>query len=154
THHAAALLSDAAGAEIRVIDGSLTVSASQHLPRLQIGSGQDALVTLTPGANKVLVTPALAFDSNGVNRLDVSDNKLIILGAGDVAGVTNWIRTGRGDGTWNGSGIVTTQSAAIGSNYTSLGVALASDVRPITATATDLWAGQTVSGSDVLVMYT
>jgi hypothetical protein len=33
-------------------------------------------------------------------------------------------------------------------------VARASDVRPATATATALWAGQTITGTDTLVMYT
>jgi hypothetical protein len=56
---------------------------------------------------------------------------------------------------WNGSGIITSQSAAANaSTYTSIGVAQASDVIPASATATALWAGQTVTGDDVLVMYT
>src|SRR6185295_16025017 len=53
-----------------------------------------------------------------------------------------------------GNGIVTSESSAVGSNFTSLGVAKASVVRPSTATATGLWAGQTITGTDTLVMYT
>ena len=37
---------------------------------------------------------------------------------------------------------------------TTYGVATASDVRPNTATETDLWAGQTITGTDTLVMFT
>src|SRR5207244_1974979 len=56
---------------------------------------------------------------------------------------------------WDGpSGIVTTQTQAVGSNYTSIGVAKASDVRPNTVSETALWAGQTITGTDTLVMYT
>src|SRR4051812_32882204 len=44
--------------------------------------------------------------------------------------------------------------AAAGATYTTLGVALASDVRPTTATSTSTWGGQTITGGDTLVMYT
>src|SRR5262249_612602 len=64
------------------------------------------------------------------------------------------IQAGRNTGNWDGGGIVTSQSSAIGSNYTTVGVSTAADARPATATATGLWAGQTISGTDVLVMYT
>ena len=49
---------------------------------------------------------------------------------------------------------MTSQSAAQGSNFTAIGVAQASDVLPATATATAVWAGQTITGTDTLVMYT
>jgi len=73
-------------------------------------------------------------------------------------GVTQLLAIGH-NGTalqrWDGSGgIVTTMTDATGSNYTSIGVAKASDVRPATATATQMWAGQTITGTDTLVMYT
>jgi hypothetical protein len=64
------------------------------------------------------------------------------------------IKSGRNGGAWDGAGVTTSQSLAVNSNYTSLAVARASDVRPATATATDLWAGQTITGTDTLVMYT
>src|SRR5206468_7318738 len=60
----------------------------------------------------------------------------------------------RNGNAWNGSGVVTSQTAAAGSNYTSVGIAAASDVRPNTATETALWAGQTITGTDTLIMYT
>jgi hypothetical protein len=57
---------------------------------------------------------------------------------------------------WSGvSGIVTSQTQATnGSNFTSIGIASGAQVVPSTATATALWAGQTVTGTDTLVMYT
>jgi hypothetical protein len=69
-------------------------------------------------------------------------------------GVSGLVQSGRNGGGWGGSGIVTSQSNAVSGNYHSLGVARASDVRPNTATETALWAGQTITGSDTLVMYT
>src|SRR5207248_8286477 len=54
-----------------------------------------------------------------------------------------------------GSGIVTSQSTALAGSLTSIGVATAQQVKGLsTASDTGVWAGQTVSGSDTLVMYT
>src|SRR5437773_8611224 len=65
------------------------------------------------------------------------------------------MQSGRGTGTWDGSsGILTSQTHATTSNFTSIGVATAAQVRGITATDTAVWAGQTVTGSDALIMYT
>jgi autotransporter-associated beta strand protein len=96
-------------------------------------------------------------------KIDLSDNHLISTATpagtwtgSSYTGVTGLVVAGKGTSNlWDGStGIITTQTQAIGSNLTSIGVARASDVRPATATATDLWAGQTITGIDTLVMYT
>jgi len=95
-------------------------------------------------------------------RLDIGDNKLILKDAigswtgSAYTGVTGVIVSGRNGGNWSGNGIVTSQSFATTSNFTSIGVASASDVRgiPFSSTATSVWAGQTVTGTDTLVMYT
>jgi hypothetical protein len=57
---------------------------------------------------------------------------------------------------WSGTtGIVTSQTQATnGSNFTSIGIATGAQVIPSTATATALWTGQTITGTDTLVMYT
>jgi hypothetical protein len=70
--------------------------------------------------------------------------------------LTGLVASGKGTGNlWDGTvGIVTSQSAAVGSNLNSIGIAKASDVRPNTATETGMWGGQTISGSDTLIMYT
>ena len=60
-----------------------------------------------------------------------------------------------GGGGWGGSGIITSQSSAASGNVTTLGVANAFAVKPLPgATDTAIWAGQTVTGTDTLVMYT
>ena len=72
-------------------------------------------------------------------------------------GVTGSVASGRNGNAaplWDGNGIVTSQSTATNGNYHSIGVARASDVQPATATATALWAGQIITGTDTLVMYT
>jgi hypothetical protein len=101
----------------------------------------------------------------GPGKFDLGDNKLIVTGmpAGTwngsaYTGVTALVASGRNGGAmplWDGtSGVITTQADAVNSNFTSIGVAKASDVRLNTASETTLWAGQTITGTDVLVMYT
>ncbi|MEO6436128.1 MAG: hypothetical protein ABIP55_10255, partial [Tepidisphaeraceae bacterium] len=68
------------------------------------------------------------------------------------------VDSGRGNASnaqWDGSGIVTSDTRAVNNNdLTSLGVIDASDKFPIAETATATFAGQTVLGSDTLVMFT
>jgi hypothetical protein len=94
-------------------------------------------------------------------RLDIQDNKIITassvgtLGTGNTyTGVTGLIQSGRNGGGWTGSGIVTSQTAATSGSLASIGIATAAQVKGIGATATALWAGQIVPGSQTLIMYT
>jgi autotransporter-associated beta strand protein len=83
-------------------------------------------------------------------RLDLTDNKLITTGS--LAQTTTQIQQGRNGGTWDGSiGIIT---ALADGNFTTVGVASAAQVKGIASSQTATWAGQTVTGSDTLVMYT
>ena len=115
---------------------------------------------MTPGSNKIIVTPALSIDSGG--RLDLADNKLIVTGGSigswngsAYTGVSGLIQSGRNGGGWLGSGIVTSQTQATSGSVTSIGVASAQQVKGLSAsTDTAVWAGQTVSGADTLAMYT
>jgi hypothetical protein len=68
--------------------------------------------------------------------------------------VTGLIASGRNGTAWNGNGIITSQSAAQNSNYTALGIARGYEVKPASVSVTALWAGETITGSDTLVMYT
>src|SRR6185295_17690875 len=61
------------------------------------------------------------------------------------------VQSGRNGGSWNGNGIIT--SSASGS-LTTLGVATAAQAKGIASSVTAVWNGQTVTGSDTLVMYT
>jgi hypothetical protein len=98
-------------------------------------------------------------------HLDIRDNHVIVTttptGTWNGAAYTDLqghVATGRNGNTlplWDGpTGIITSRTDATTSNYTSIGIAKASDVRPATATATEMWAGQTITGTDTLIMYT
>jgi len=75
--------------------------------------------------------------------------------ANTYSGVTGLLQSGRNGGDWSGDGIVTSMSAATNGVLTSLGIATAQQSKNLaTANTTTTWSGQTVTGSDVLVMYT
>ena len=147
--------------------GATTVSAGRlrfagadltNSPSVTINGGT---LELAPAQTRVLRTPNLAI--SGTGKLDIGDNKVITQTAvgtatgGVYTDVTRFIQTGRGTGSWNGStGIVTSQTVATSSNFHSIGIATGSEVKgiPFSSTATAVWAGQTVTGTDTLVMYT
>jgi hypothetical protein len=92
-------------------------------------------------------------------KINVQDNKIITTtSAGTWAGtgytaVQGLVAVGKGPSNlWNGAtGILTTQSNAVGSDYTSIAVTSAADIGIAT---TGTWAGQSVTSTDTLVMYT
>ncbi len=99
----------------------------------------------------------------GGAKLDLNINKLITTSTAGTwngstyDGITGLIASGRGDSAlplWDGSGIVTSQSNATGGNFASIGVARGSEVKANSISETALWAGQTITGTDTLVMYT
>ncbi len=106
--------------------------------------------SFVPGA--ITVAPGAQFDLTN-NKL-VTQNPVGSASGGTYNGVSRLIQSGRNGGNWSGSGIVTSQSQATITGLTSIGVATAAQVKGIPASATSTWAGQTVTGSDALVMYT
>jgi hypothetical protein len=139
--------------------GSFFSATRYSLSQLNIAGGTLA-VAANGTATGVSRVANLTIAANA--KLDLGDNKLITSRAvgswngTNYTDMTGYVASGRGTGNfWDGaSGIITSQFAAHGSNYTTIGVAKASDAIPPTATATALWAGQTVTGTDTLVMYT
>jgi hypothetical protein len=129
-----------------------------HPAALSVNAGT---IVVKPNGLAAGVSRINNFSINPTARLDITNNHVITamplgtLGTGNTyTGVTGLIQQGRNGGDWSGSGIVTSQTQATTGNFTSIGVARASDVRPATASATALWAGQTITGTDTLVMYT
>jgi hypothetical protein len=104
----------------------------------------------------VIKTATLTIAGGTGNKLDLTDNKLILTSAsvgsvsgGTYSGVTGLIQSARNGGAWNGRGI-TTSLANAAEGLTALGVATAQDV----GLAGGSLGGVSVSGTDVLVMYT
>jgi hypothetical protein len=94
--------------------------------------------------------------------LNITNNKLVTTDSVGTAsggvydGVSGLIQKGRNGGGWTGTnGILTSQTDATTGNFTSIGIAEAKQVKGLaTTTDTAVWAAQTVTGSDTLVMYT
>jgi autotransporter-associated beta strand protein len=156
------------------IDGSgaLTKTAAGAL-----GATHVRTTSLTISGGRVFIAPQadphapassagvskLATLTTSAGKLDIGNSKLILTTAGAVGtfngtaytATTGQIATGRNTGAWDGaSGIVTSQSDATSGTLTSIGIATAAQAKGIATTATATWAGQTVTGSDTLVMYT
>jgi hypothetical protein len=111
----------------------------------------------TNGATSTLNTLSVA----PAAKLDVTNNHLIVRNSpvgsatgGVYDGLSGLVQSGRNGGDWSGSGIVTSQTQATTSSLTSVGIANASLAKGIAATQTIFWAGQTITGSDTLIMYT
>jgi len=147
--------------------GSTTVDAgSTMLLQANLTNSPNVTIAgtaeLAPGAgnNRLIKTTTLSVPVGG--RLNVQDNKVIVTAPNSVgtasggiySGISGLIQSGRNGGGWGGSGIVTSQSGATSGNFTSIGVATAAQIKSIATTATATWAGQTVTGTDTLVMYT
>jgi autotransporter-associated beta strand protein len=142
-----------------VNDGSLVAQCSLIRTSSITLSGSSRLVLDTLGT-RVIRTPTVTIADNA--RLDLRDNKLIFsnqsVGAWNGSAytdVTGYIASGRtAAADWNGTGIVTSMtSATAAGEYTSIGIATGQEAKGITS-GTALWAGQTVSASNALVMYT
>src|SRR5439155_5294663 len=73
--------------------------------------------------------------------------------SGVYNGVARLIQSGRGNGTWNGNGIVSSDAAASNGVY-AIGIGEASDLLGLSGNDTAVWMEQTVGATAVLVRYT
>jgi fibronectin-binding autotransporter adhesin len=148
------------------VGGTLTVNSVRGPGSVTVTAGKLLLAPngQAPGVsvvNTTAITPAVGATSA---QLDISDNHLIdhstgvgTLGTGNTySGITGLIQSGRTTAnTWTGNGIVTSQTLATTGTLTGIGVASAQQVKGLANPGdTAVWAGQTVTGSDTLVMYT
>jgi hypothetical protein len=135
--------------------GTFTRSAGAAVVVSLTHIGARGSVLVTPDMGTTWRTTTLLINPGGV--MDLNDNKLIVT-SGDVgswngssySGVTGLIQSGRGDGSWNGRGIRTSMTDATTSVLTTLAVARADETGHDGGT----FGGASVSGDDVLVMYT
>jgi autotransporter-associated beta strand protein len=120
---------------------------------LEVLAGNTAEVVAS-GGNRVLVAPALTIGAGA--KIDLKDNKLITNVAvgsatgGVYDGVEGMVQTAYTGGTWSGSGITT----SVATNLTSIGVISAAQKFGLIAGATATFAGQTVTDTSTLAMYT
>jgi hypothetical protein len=158
------------GGDIRIAAGA---TLSSHYPLTFNGGavGGDGTIIAAGGASvigTVVKSGTGIFDVGGSGlavasgaQLDLTVGKLIARAPSAQLGtwngstytaLTGLIQSGRNGGTWDGPGIMTSDSN--GGDHNEIGIATASQALGISATQTGTWMSQSVNGSDVLVMYT
>jgi autotransporter-associated beta strand protein len=142
-----------------VTAGRMVLENSVNSSSVNVADGATLEVAAGGGSNRVLKAGSVSVPGTG--KINLQDNKLVTASpigswnGSNYTDITGLVASGRNGGVWDGSGITTTQSdATSGSGYTSLGVALGSEVKGIGPSDTETWGGQTITGSDALVMYT
>jgi autotransporter-associated beta strand protein len=161
------------GAGILTLNGatSYTGATTVNTGTLRLGTslGTTSSVTIaagtsieiSPNQSRVLKTGPVSIASGG--KLDLKDNKLVTttaVGTGVANGgnytagsVSRLVQTASNGGAWDGSGITTSMPDAT-AGLTSIGVAVASDVRDFGVGTTLLFSGQTITPTSTLAMYT
>jgi hypothetical protein len=158
------------GGDIRIAAGA---TLSSHYPLTFNGGavGGDGTIIAAGGASVIGTVVKFGtgiFDVGGSGlavasgaQLDLTVGKLIARAPSAQLGtwngstytaLTGLIQSGRNGGTWDGPGIMTSDSN--GGDHNEIGIATASQALGISATQTGTWMSQSVNGSDVLVMYT
>lgn len=127
--------------------------SSQHLRQLTLNGSAKA--QLAPGAGVVLRTQGLSIASNAT--LDLADNALVLQSAaadqaGDLAKLSDSIRSGRAAGSWSGSGITSSVARAEPNGITGLVVVPndKSNGSPLIATI----GGEPAGVDTIIVKYT
>lgn len=136
----------------KVTDGSL-ILANSLLGSTSVSVDNSKLQSASDG-NRMLKTPTVSITNGG--QVDLTNNKMIVpagnigtWNGSDYDGLTGLVKAGRNGGAWNGSGIVTSMTAAGDtSGLTTLAIATASEAGKST------FGTVPVTGTDVLIMYT
>jgi len=149
-----------------VVEAGKLILASPLYQTATLQTLANATAQMAPsGGNHVLRFDNFTYASGSNSKLDIGDNKIITkanVGTAvgptytNMSGVIQQGRNANTSSTWTGDGIVTTQTLATTGNLTSIGIASASEVKGLAAGSTDtaVWAGQTVTATDTLIMYT
>jgi len=158
-------LSDTYTGGTNVSAGTLYLNSNGSLPAggaLTIGAGA-AVITASHGTgSRFLLAPTTLSIAGSTNawtgRLDLADNDLVVQ-AGNLATITNQVKQGYSNGTWNGSeGIVSSAAAADSAHLTALGVILntADGIHALYGSGTSLgqFDGTSPAVNAVLLRYT
>ncbi|MEA2707934.1 MAG: autotransporter family porin, partial [Phycisphaerales bacterium] len=147
------------GSGVMTVAGAAQVNA-QHVRQssLNMSGGTIKIAQTTTGtAAGVSIVPS--YTLTGAARFDLGDNKLLTNNpagtatAGVYSGVQGDVQRASNGGAWDSPGLTTSMPDAA-SGLTSIGVATGEQLRGLGPTDTDLFAGQTITGSTTIAMYT
>jgi hypothetical protein len=138
------------------IGTSVMLNATQHFEAMLVQ--QSAVMTMAVNGSRLINTGTLLMGTNG--KLDLKDNDLIVRSGsvgsssgGVYDGISGYIQSAYNFGGWDAAGLTTTMSDAA-AGLTTLGPAKAGDVFGIGDTDTEMYNGETVTGSAIIVKYT
>jgi hypothetical protein len=136
--------------------------AARRIKQQALTIGGDGVVKLdVPGATGPSTSRTGPINITGSGKLDITDKKLITFGGSAAlgswngsayTGITGLIQSGRGDGSWNGSGIVTSMTDATSGVLTTVAVCTGADIGADGQSI--MWGGEFVGSNSVLIMYT
>jgi hypothetical protein len=145
--------------------GDLSVSGgtllAARIRQQSLSMGGNGLIRLNVDSASAPNTSRLGALEILSGSLDLREKKLVVdngtVGSWNGSAytdITGLIQSGRNGGSWNGDGIITSQTNAATGNFTTIAVATAGQVKGISGSTTALWGGETVSAGDALIMYT
>jgi hypothetical protein len=156
------------------VSGSLTTASAATLTKTGAGTAQVSHVRggggLTVNAGTLRVPPApnlagvsvvsnLSINTAAGARLDLTSNAIIAsVPAGTATGgiydgLQGLVQSARNGGAWDGPGLTTSLPAAA-TGLTSIGVSTGAQLRGLTGDQTATFAGQTVTATSTVAMYT
>jgi hypothetical protein len=132
---------------------AITSSSSQHLKSLALNNSSS--LALAPGGSKLLRTNGLSIAATAA--LDVGDGDVILQSSAankmaDWNTLMNQLRSGRGNGLWNGFGVRSSTAAANGLHTTGIGIVL--NDNGLGAPILSTFNGEAVDANTVLLKYT
>jgi autotransporter-associated beta strand protein len=143
-----------------VTAGKLAMAVTARLNAVNV-SGSGVLEVKNSGTETNRSLAAGPVTLTGGAKIDLQKNKLITTTpAGTATGgvyaagsVSRYVQTASNGGAWDGAGLTTSEGDAQ-AGLTSIGVAVASDVRDFGLGTTLLFGGQTITTTSTLAMYT
>jgi autotransporter-associated beta strand protein len=143
------------------VGGATLIANHVRASNIVVASG--TVQTRATGGTATGTSKVNTVSITGTGKVDIKDNKLIstnAVGTGAVGGgaytdgsVSRFVQTASNGGAWDGPGLTTSMPDAP-NGLTSIGVALASDVRDFGLGTTLLFGGQTITTTSTLAMYT
>jgi hypothetical protein len=128
--------------------------ATQTFGAVNIGAGGKAILASAATANsRAIVTGTVQINNGGA--LDLGNGAMIVnyLTTSPLGAIRNYIRTGRNNGNWNGSGITSSAAQASKPANKTLGVMESSDYFGLYGNGA-AFAGQPIDSTCVLIKYT
>jgi endonuclease/exonuclease/phosphatase family metal-dependent hydrolase len=135
---------------VNVLAGTVVFASTQHLAGLNVSTGATAVVTGGwTGNRSVLITPNLTV----AGTLNLTSDDLDVQN-GNLQTITALVKQGYSNGTWAGTGIISTAAAADSTHLTALGVIQNNQSGTALFTASNPFNEMVPGTGDVLVAYT